>query len=492
MKMAVIGAGIGGLAVSCLLATDGHSIDVFEKNAQAGGKMDEAKIDGFRFDTGPSLLTMPFVLEQLFDSCYRKLSDYIELVPLEPLCRYFYPNGTIFDAYSDLPKTLKQIEEFAPGDRQAYIDFLYYSETLFRRTAPSFLYNPLNSWSDLIGLKMSDMLRIDAIKTVSDRIDRTISSHELRQFFKRFTTYNGSSPFKAPATLNVIPHVELNLGAYYVKGGLYRVAEALFKLAKELGVRFHFETEVETIYIEDGAVYGVQLKGNGEVKYYDSVVSNSDAAVTYTKLIKNGAVPARKRKKIVEMEPSCSAFVMLLGINKKYEQIRHHNIFFSRDYEKEFRQIFEEHRMPEDPTIYIANSSASDPDHAPRGGSNLYILVNAPYNDGSINWSQAKDQIADKIINHLEAGGLDKLRESTKVREIITPEDFEKRYHSNKGSIYGTSSNSRLSAFARSRNKSPYVKGLYLVGGSTHPGGGIPLVTLSAMHAYEMIRKDSN
>ena len=245
MKMAVIGAGIGGLAVSCLLATDGHSIDVFEKNPRPGGKMNEFQKDHFRFDTGPSLLTMPFILEQLFESCYHKMSDYIDLVPLEPLCRYFYPSGTIFDAYSDLPKTLQQIEKFAPEDREAYVDVLYYSQTLYRRTAPSFLFNPLNSWSDIIGLQLSDLLKIDAIKTVSDRIDKMVTSPELRQFFKRFTTYNGSSPFQAPATLNVIPHVELNLGAYYVKGGMYAIAQALHKLAQQLGVRFHFDTEVE-------------------------------------------------------------------------------------------------------------------------------------------------------------------------------------------------------------------------------------------------------
>ncbi len=491
MKIAVIGAGLGGLAVSCLLATDGHSIDVFEKNAQPGGKMNEVSVDGFRFDTGPSLLTMPFVLEQLFDSCYHKLSDYLELIPMEPLCRYFYPSGTIFDAYSDLPKTLKQIETFAPEDRQAYIDFLYYSETLYRRTAPAFLFNPLQSWSELFGLNMLDLFKIDALKTVGERIDKNIKSPELQQFFKRFTTYNGSSPFKAPATLNVIPHVELNLGGYYVKGGIYQIAKALYKLAQTLGVRFHFHTEVENITLNEGSVDGVQLKGNGEVKPYDIIISNSDASDTYLNLLPDGVVPDRKRKKIKNMEPSCSGFVILLGIKKKFDQIRHHNIFFSSDYEREFRQIFDEHRMPDDPTIYIANTSYNDPDHAPARSSNFFILVNAPYNNGRIDWEKEKARIADLILSRLESKGLEGLKKAINVQEIITPEDFEQWFHSNKGSIYGTSSNSRLAAFARPKNKSPYVKGLYLVGGSTHPGGGIPLVTLSAMHTYSLIRKDN-
>lgn len=490
MKFAVIGAGIGGLAISCLLAHDGHTVDVFEKNAEAGGKMSERIIDGFRFDTGPSLFTLPAVLEELFENCGHNIDDYLDIVPLEPLCRYFYPNGTVFDCYSDLPKTLDEIKKFAPDDRQAYTDFLFYSADLYRRTAPAFLFNPLNNWKDVTGLNLLDLSRIDALNTVSSKVDEMVKSPELRQFFKRFATYNGSSPFKAPATLNVIPHIELTLGGYYVKGGLYRIAETLLKMAGELDVRLHFETEVVQISVQNGKAEGVQLKGNGEIKPYDGVISNSDATETYSRLLDDHSLSERKRTKIRKSEPSSSGFVILAGIDRKYPQIGHHNIFFGMDYEKEFQQVFDEHRLPDDPTIYLSNTSFSDPDHAPDRGSNYFILINAPFNDGSINWDKKKGPYAHHILARLEAHGLDGLSKAIKVLEITTPEDFEKRYRSYKGAIYGTSSNNRLAAFARPRNKSPYVNGLYLVGGSTHPGGGIPLVLLSARHAYKMIRRD--
>ncbi len=489
MKVGVIGAGIGGLSAACELASDGHEVTIYEKNAKPGGKLNEEIIDGYRFDTGPSLFTMPFVAEELFNYCGYQLSDFIQTQPLTPLCRYRYADGTVFDSFEDRDGAVNAVREISEKDAKAYVDFLDQAAKLYDRTAQSFIFNPLADIRDLRSLRWWDMLRIDAFTTVSDRVDRSFESDELRMFFKRFTTYNGSNPWQAPATLNVIPHVELNQGGYYVKGGLYRIADALVRVAESLGVVFHYNAQVDRIGHQSGKADHLII--DGSKVDFDLIVSNSDATHTYTKLISDDVISPPKKKHLATVEPSCSGFVVMLGIDRKYEQLVHHNIFFSSDYKREFEDIFKRGKMPSDPTIYVANTSYSDPDHAPEGGSNLFVLVNAPWvrNSGDFTFSE-NEAYAEKILLALAGHGLRGLQASVQVQKIITPTDFQNLWLSNRGSIYGTSSNHRLAAFLRPRNRSPFLRNLYLVGGSTHPGGGIPLVMLSARHACELIRRD--
>lgn len=489
LTVAVIGAGIGGLAAASLFASRGCSVVIFEKNGTPGGKMQEFVKDGYRFDTGPSLFTMPFILENLFEHCGEILSDYITYSEPEPLCRYIYRDGVIFDNDQDRSKTEKEILKFAPKDAGAYSSFLDHSGELYRKTADAFLLNPLYELSDLKKLNLLDALSIDAFSTVSDKVDSSFSSSYLRKFFKRFTTYNGSSPFQAPATLNVIPHVELNQGGYYVNGGLYRIAESLEKLALKQGVQIQYNTGVSSINVENRAISSLLLE-NGERFEADITVSNADATDTLLNLLPDGAISDRKKRKQSQLEPSCSGFVLMLGCSKKWDLLRHHNIFFSENYEREFDQIFSEKVLPDDPTIYIANTSFSDPGHAPKDGCNLFILINSPYVTDQQQWDEEAPAYRDKVIKMLEKAGLDGLKESIEVEEMITPKDFLNRYGSNRGSIYGTSSNSTFSAFLRPRNRLKSLKNLYLVGGSTHPGGGIPLVVQSAFNAVELFERD--
>ncbi|MGF1670314.1 MAG: phytoene desaturase family protein [Balneolaceae bacterium] len=487
-EVITIGAGLGGLAASALLATLGYKVTLFEKNDSPGGKMNQINANGYRFDTGPSLLTMPEVLDTLFKTCGKKREDYLQLEPVTPLCRYFYPDGIIFDNYQDTDKTIASFKKFAPGDQDNYRSFLRYAARLYDKTAGAFLLNPLYDTSDLKLLKFTDFFEIDAFSTVASRINRQFDSPYLRQFFKRFTTYNGSSPFQAPATMNVISHVEINMGGFYVKGGLYKIALALEKLALEQGVDIHYGKSVQKINCNRKSVKSVLLE-DGKEYQADIIVSNSDASETILNLLDEKSIPRLLKKKQKKLEPSCSGFVLLLGIEKKYENLVHHNIFFSSDYKREFEMIFKEKQLPDDPTIYVANTSYSEPGHAPAGHSNLFLLVNAPYLAESQDWDSYADNYPDILIRKLEKAGLAGLRDSIRWSGIITPEDFQKKYRSNKGSIYGTSSNSSLSAFNRPKNKVSFINGLYMVGGSTHPGGGIPLVLLSAFHATELIRR---
>ncbi len=486
MNIVIIGAGIGGLSAACLLAKEGHSVTVLEKNDQVGGKMNELTADGFRFDTGPSLFTMPYILDELFQRCGTSLDEQLELVPLDINCRYFYRDGTRMDNHTD-PELMKaELNRIAPEDTDAYFSFLKYAESLDKKTRDTFVRNPLYDLSGLKNLDLLSFFGIDAFTTVSKRVDSRFQSPYLRQFFKRFTTYNGSSPYQAPATLNVIPHIEINEGGYYVKGGLYSVAKSLLELANSLGINFLFNSPVDRIHVMERQVKGVETSA-GKLLECDLVVANSDASETIINLLDDQAVSRKKKRKTAQIEPSCSGFVLLLGIDKTYNKLIHHNIFFSEDYKQEFRDIFDKKIMPDDPTIYIANTSYSDPEHAPEGSSNLFILVNAPYLSDSYNWSES--EYGDKVIKDLETRGLSDLSKHIVFRDEITPQDFYDHYLSNKGSIYGTSSNNRFSAFVRPRNKFREIEGLYFVGGSTHPGGGIPLVVQSAMNVMELVKR---
>lgn len=487
-KICVIGAGLGGLSAACLLASKGHDVAVFEKNEKPGGKINQIRAKGFRFDTGPSLLTMPFILEEFFSRCSADLSEYLSIKPVDPICRYFFSDGTTFDCHQQLEKNLKEIKKFAPADTDNYQNFLRYSGDLYDKTKEAFLFNPLFNLKDLGKLNLIDFLKIDAFETVSKRVDDYVESPYLRQFFKRFSTYNGSSPYQAPATLNIIPHVELSLGGYYVRGGMYKIVEALVKLAEESGVRFYFNTEIKQIQCDKRQVHSL-LTASGQTHPADIVISNSDASETYLNLVDDESLPGSKKKTVRSLEPSCSGFVLFLGIDKKYEHLSHHNIFFSADYKKEFKQIFEDKVMPDDPTIYIANTSATDSDHAPPDSTNLFVLINAPYLSDRYDWQKNKRQYTDFIVSELENRGLSGLQKAIVYQSTTTPVDFYEKYRSNKGSIYGTSSNDKLAAFLRPRNKSRHIEGLYLAGGSTHPGGGIPLVILSAFNALELIQR---
>lgn len=484
----IIGAGLGGLATACLLAAKGYEVTVIEKNDKPGGKINEVQTDRFRFDTGPSLLTMPFILEELFKRCNARMDNFLTVTPLDIICRYQYPDGTEFTCWQDQDRLLREVERIAPDDAEAFSDFMEYSTRLYEKTRDAFLTNPLYGLTDLQSLNFSDFFKIDAFTTVSDRVDRYFSSPYLRQFFKRFATYNGSSPYQAPATLNVIPHVELGMGGYYISGGMYGLIEGLTKLAQSLDVHFHYGCEISHIITKKGRARGIEIDGEYTLPA-DLVVSNSDASETYLELLDDEVVGTIKKRSIERLEPSCSGYVMLLGLDRSYESLSHHNIYFSRNYHEEFHQIFKDRVMPDDPTIYIANTSKSEGNHAPAGGSNLFVLVNAPYLCDKWDWQKEGDLYAESVIRELENRGLEGLSGSIIYRKHITPLTFYHKYRSNKGSIYGTSSNNRLAAFLRPRNKARGVKGLYLVGGSTHPGGGIPLVTLSAFHAVELIER---
>ncbi len=486
-KIIIIGAGLGGLSAACRLAKSGFEVTVLEKNERVGGKVNFVENDGYKFDTGASLLTMKHVFEELFEFCGKSIEDYLDIKPLEPICRYFWSDRTVFDASQSVEKTLEEIEKLEPNDVKGFQQYLADSKQKYEIAERTFLAKSLNELPQLLKPKyLPDLLKISTLKTLNKHNKQYFKSEKLQQLFNRFATYNGSSPYKTPATFALIPYVEFGLGAWYVKGGIYQISKALEKLANELGVKFRVETEVEEIIIENKTAKGIRLK-NGEILTSEIVITNADAIETYRNLIDKNKRRIYTNKKLEKIEPSCSGFVLLLGTNKNFDQLAHHNIFFSNDYKAEFEAIFETKTPAKNPTIYICATSRTDATQAPENCENLFILINAPYTSSATNWEKEKKNYRNLIIKKLEEFGLEGLENSIEFEQIITPEDFEKKYRANRGSIYGVSSNGIFSAFMRVPNMAKDIKNLYFVGGTTHPGGGMPLVLLSGKMACELI-----
>jgi phytoene desaturase len=485
----IIGSGLGGLSAALILAHSGQRVLILEKNATTGGKLGQVITDGFTFDTGPSLLTMPFVLEDLFAQVGEELSSHLTIQRLDTICRYFFHDGTTIDASSSLDKFRGQVSLFSPDDAVNLESYFNYSKKIYEAAAPLFLFSPFREISALlskVALKgLGKLPSIDAFRTVHAAHEHFFVSPHLRQLFDRYATYSGSDPYQAPATLNIIPHVEYSLGSYYIGGGMYRLAQCLENLIRQRNGFFQFNSTVKKIRYTGGRIRGVLLE-SGESLECRNIIANSDAVWTFENLI--DGFP-HKTELMTQLEPSCSGLVFLWGINAQHSRLCHHNIFFSCDYRSEFVDIFERKIPPEDPTIYVSITSKSDPTHSPAGSENWFVLLNMPaLHSGHPAWtSDLITSIRRQVLDRLALSGFEDLEEKITSETVITPETFLQRFYTNRGSIYGVSSNSRYAAFLRQPNRSRELKGLYFAGGSAHPGGGIPLVLLSGKHAATLL-----
>lgn len=484
----IIGAGVGGLSAAIRLAARGLPVVVLEQNRAVGGKMGEIQAEGFRFDTGPSVITMRPVFEDLFAAANRNLSDYLTLLPVDPLTRYFYPDGSRLDISRDLADLLPQIEAFSPRDADGYLRYLAHAARIYRLTRRVFIFGPPLSLASVRHFPIRDALKIDAVRTMAASIRSFVGDPRLQQLLGRFATYVGASPYQAPATLNVIAAVELAGGVWYPQGGIYAIARALERLARELGVEIRLETPVERIEVSAGRVSGV-VTAAGEFIAAEQVIANVDVATVYSKLLAPGLLPPRLVARTLNRPLSCSGFLLLLGLDRQHPQLAHHNIFFSRDYRREFDDLFRGTIPPKEPTIYVAITSKTDPDHAPPGGENWFVMVNAPALSPAWDWAEQAEAYRDRILDLLAGFGY-AVRTAIRFERMLTPADIARQSGAYRGALYGASSNQRLAAFLRPHNRSRLVGGLYFAGGTTHPGGGVPMVTLSGAVAAGMVLED--
>ena len=483
----IIGAGIGGLSAAIRLAAAGRRVEIIEQNPQVGGKMSEIHAQGFRWDTGPSVISMRHVFEVLFRAANRRLEDYLQFEAVEPLTRYFYPDGTQLDISRDLSRTLEQISALHPRDAEGYLSYLAYAARLHRITGQVFIYDQPPTFASLARVSPLDIPHVDAWRSMDSAIRSLVRSPHLRQLLGRFATYVGASPYRAPATLNVIAHVELNGGVWYPRGGIYAIARALGHLAEELGVKIHLGQPVRQIIVGDGGAQAVEL-ADGTRRDAAAVIANVDVATVYERLL---PAPAYQRRagQLATSEPSCSGFILLLGVENQHPQLAHHNIFFSSDYRREFESIFQQGQPPDDPTIYVAITSKTDTADAPTGRENWFVMVNAPALDSRFDWQRNAASYRNRVLERLATFGLD-VRPHIRSEHILTPHDLQRLTGARRGALYGASSNNPFAAFRRPHNRAADVRGLYFVGGTTHPGGGVPMVTLSGKVAADLLIAD--
>ncbi|MCU0508507.1 MAG: phytoene desaturase family protein [Anaerolineae bacterium] len=484
----VIGAGIGGLSASIRLARAGYRVICFEQHPTPGGKMREFRAGGFRWDAGPSVITMLPVIEDLFATAGERLEDWLTLAPVDPLTRYFFEDGKRLDVHLDRAKTAAQIAAIEPRDAAGYSAYLDHAAFLHQVTSPLFVYGDRPSPFDLPKVGVGNALRLEPFSKLHGSIKGYVRSPHIRQLLGRFATYIGSSPYHAPATLGVVSHVELNEGVWYPRDGVYSIARALHDVACKVGVDVRLGTPVQRIEVKNGRATGVTL-ASGEVIPADAVLANVDAALVYNRLLPQGEAPPRRARKLGLQRLSCSGFILLLGVRGVHEDLAHHNIFFCRDYRQEFVDIFDRKMPPAEPTLYASITCKSTPQDAPAGHENWYILVNAPAVGPEYDWNKRADEYRDVTLDQLARFGYE-LRDKIVMEQRITPNDIEAKTASWRGALYGELFDSPWVAFRRPRSRAGDVKGLYLCGGTAHPGGGVPMVMLSGKLAAKAIIED--
>ena len=473
-KILVIGAGLGGLAAAIRLARAGHAVEVWEKNAEAGGKLKEIRDGAFRWDTGPSLLTMPDVLRDLYAVAGERMEDHLDLVRLDSACRYFWTDGTVID------------EDAAFWARPEVARFLDYARGIYELSGEAFLNHPPSEmWRAFtprnLG-KLRHLPKVATTQTLAREVQRRITDPHLRQIFLRFATYNGSSPYQTPATFNIIPYVEATFGPWYVRGGMVKIARELQALAGRNGVTFRFNTTSTAWTGREATAH------DGATTRADILICNADVLTARGSFLAD----PRELTKLTRQPLSTSGFILFLGVRGRDSRLAHHNIFFSGDYPREFVEIHEQKIAPREPTIYIAASSRTDPTHAPEEHDNWFVLINTPARDPNQPWTPDETRAyRDLVLQRLGKFGFDDLPARIVTEQTFTPTDFATRDLAHHGALYGWASHSIRTSLLRPPLRAPDAKNVYFTGGTTHPGGGIPLVLLSGKMVADMIQREA-
>lgn len=476
-KCAIIGTGVAGLAAAIRMRMKGYEVDVYESNDFPGGKLSSETHQGYRFDMGPSVFTMPQLIDELFQLAGKNPRDYFSYQQLDPVYHYFYEDGSSFVAPHGKEAFAKALSEHSSDSVENILSYLNHTQLMYDLTAEVFLYNSLhklkNFFTKHVFRGLINFGKIGAFDTMNGANQKAFNDHRLVQLFNRYATYNGSSPYLAPATLNVIPAVEIIQGAYLPKGGMFSITKALVQLGKDLGINYYFSSKVERILHSNKKVSGVLV--NGIETPYNQVISNMDINKTYSSLLQNVKVPT----KILNQPKSSSGIIFYWGINREFPQFGLHNILFAENYEAEFDAMFNQKSIYEDPTIYLNITSKYCKEDAPSGCENWFVFVNVPNNEGQ-DWDSYIAQTKQAILAKFKRMFSIDLEQYIETEDILDPRRVESRTSGFRGAIYGNSSNNKFAAFLRHPNFSKEISGLYFCGGSVHPGPSVPLSVLSA------------
>ncbi len=482
-KAIIIGSGIGGLSTAIRLKSRGFDVDVFEKNLFPGGKLSNIDVGKYRFNTGPSLFTMPHFVDELYELFNENPRDHFNYIKKDIMCKYFWDNGKTFVGYYDINKLAEECKLKFGVDKSIVLKYLEKSKKKYDLVENIFIKNSLHKLKNLISIDtLKALVKINTFqlfKTLNKVNEEELKNKYLVQVFNRFATYNGSSPYKTPGMMSAIQNAEKHYGSFLPKKGMGDITKSLYLLAKRHGVKFHFNREVDKIIIRNNKACGVKI--NNKELFSEIVVTNSDVYNTYRNLLNE-----KRKIKALEQERSSSAFIFNWGIKKVFKELDLHNIFFSNNYQEEFDYIFNKKQLYSDPTVYINITCKDLPNDSPNGCENWYVMVNSPY-DNNQNWKKIKDELKSSIVKKINKILSINIEEYIEEERIVTPQDIESSTNSYKGSLYGTSSNNIYSAFLRHPNFSPKITNLYFCGGSVHPGGGIPLCIMSGKIISEIV-----
>jgi phytoene desaturase len=483
-KAIIIGSGIGGIATALRLRSMNYDVTVFENNDFPGGKLTSFDLGHYRFDAGPSLLTMPHFIDELFDLFNENPRDHFNYKKKDMSCKYFWDDGTKLSAYSDKIKFTKEIENIL-GVKQSIVSaYLLKAKKKYELTKRMFLEQSLHKLKtyftkDLLN-GVFNIFSFQINKTLNQVNASELKEPHLVQLFNRFATYNGSSPYKTPGMMTLVQHLEQEYGTFVSDKGMQNITNSLYNLALRQGVDFKFNNYVSEILVSNKIATGIKV---GDKTYEsDIVISNMDVVPTYRNLLKNHYQP----EKILNQERSSSALIFYWGVKKEFKNLDLHNIFFSKDYKTEFQTIFENNTISVDPTIYINITSKDVKGDAPINCENWFVMINSP-NDSGQDWDNMIDQVKSNVIKKINKILKVNIEDFIECEKVYTPKTIESNTQSYMGSLYGSSSNNLMSAFLRHPNFSNKILNLYFCGGSVHPGGGIPLCLLSAKIVSQLI-----
>ncbi len=482
-KVIVVGAGLGGLAAAISCAAKGYRVDIYEKNDKIGGKLNTIRKEGFSFDLGPSILTLPAVFQELFSRAGLRLEDHVPLRALDIHWRNFFEDGTRVDLVADLQRQKAILSDLDPDAPRQFDAFLQYAEEQYELVKRSYFTgydHPLRMIRDHWRNGLS---RVEMVRSMDGSVSRFFTHPKIRDIFDYFIKYVGSSAFNAPGLMNLLSWVQYRYGLWYVEGGMYRLAEGMKAALEKLSVGVHLNREVVAINTAGDSVTGITL-ADGEVKRADIVISNMEYVPAHEKLLNLplGAWTLRK------LEPACSGLVIHLGVKKHYPQLAHHNFFFSSDQKRHFVSVFDRRALPDDPTIYLVAPGRSDPAVAPEGCDNLKLLPHIPHITQKHPYTMDDYRVfRERVLEKCERMGLTDLRKNIVVEETWTPLDIERRYFSNKGAIYGVVTDRFKNGAFKAGKKSARYRNLYFTGGSVNPGGGMPMVVLCGMQVADLL-----
>ena len=489
-KAIVIGAGIAGIAASLRLKAQGFEVEVHEANPYTGGKLHAISQDGYRFDLGPSLFTMPQFVEELFALFGEDVTTHFEYIQKEVICNYFWSDGTTFSAKSDKQEYIEELCTTFGESPKKVKAFLNRNKEKYELTAPLFLENSLH--------KIHTYLNTNTIKSIAQlyklhifqSLDKTAKAYfkntKTVQLVNRYATYNGSNPYKTPGIMSLIPHLEQYYGTFFPKGGMHRISQSLYELGLRQNISYHLNSKVNSILTEKGRAVGIELE-NGEHRKADLVICNMDVFPTYKQLLATHKAP----EKTLAQERSSSALIFYWGIEKSFPNLDLHNIFFSDDYQNEFEYLFDKKSICDDPTVYVNISSKDNPEDAPKNCENWFVMINAPahYNQ---DWNALVQKTRVNILRKLSKILNTDIEALIATEYVLEPSGIEKNTSSYRGALYGAASNDTMAAFLRHPNFNKKIKNLYHCGGSVHPGGGIPLCMLSAKIVSDLVQHDFN